>query len=592
MAEISWQNVNAPSNADVFRGMALASQGLDRAGASFDSAGKTFTDANQTSMNQQDDVRTAAIKSIMSGVSTPEQLAVARGQIDGLTAGMFNQDKVGGIYDSLIPAMKYNAASAVATQGSNQTENEAAVTNPINLAGVIKQAGIDAKYLPTKYDQIDKETSNNLSKSGTIVQAVTDTLPVTNRTIHTVANNGAVLGQGEADIISRGLMDNLINKGLVSQNGLRQGFIDGSVTSDALGRVEQNVIPLQKIESTKYSTGLQTQQDAAEAGKDLEDYKHSILPESLSIARDAAKNILNAGIGRNRIDAYNADPLTIDSNIGGLKASAGLGGAETKQHTKEALVGADNANSTNQLARAAAINAKKEHLNDTWNGPDIGADILKNSPGADPVNISKSMSAFSEIVGDLAQKYPEKDLSAISRTEAARIISAKGGLTDTFGADFWFKDIRKNLHDELKLYITSDEFNNRQEARKTENAILDQNIKDTNDNYNQGRQEQPKPVSETVKSDPPKDTPVSATIPEAPKVKKATTPAEEKTPKQTKEEYMKNFMTPTEPITVSIGGIHKKVPGPSLYESDYRRHFWSPERVAEAQYREKFGSQK
>jgi len=392
MAEISWQNVNAPSNDAVFRGMALASAGLDRASAGFEGAGKTLTDANQANMDQADAAKTAAIKSIMSGVSTPEQLAEARGQIAGLAGGMFNQDKAGGIYDSLVPAMTNNAGNTVKTQGSNQTQSLANINDPV--------AQQKAKYDVEQYDATAAENQR---------------IALLNDKIATVFKANDVFN------LDHYLGNRINNANIIAKTTDTKAGID-AVQSSKLDPIIQSTTNMKDLTgATEAAHRAETRQKQSAEYQKQDDI--------------TADNLLRGEMNKNVVDFWKTGPQQPLAEIGGLEGTMQLGAAKTKADYAEATnkrTVAENApeeaaqKTYSVLSDRASQYAKEQKtLKETRFNQDSMGSVYKNAET--PVdNIADLSNTFAEAKYQ-ASKELNMDLTHVSQ-EAMNEIALRGNL--------------------------------------------------------------------------------------------------------------------------------------------------------------------
>lgn len=91
--QITWQNINAPSNDSAMRGFASAGDNFNRA---FDSLGgilKGAEVAQQYRVDQADEAKVLAFKEAMSKARTPDEVATLQGQWDTMRSDMTNKGR-------------------------------------------------------------------------------------------------------------------------------------------------------------------------------------------------------------------------------------------------------------------------------------------------------------------------------------------------------------------------------------------------------------------------------------------------------------------------------------------------------------------
>jgi hypothetical protein len=219
MAEITWQNVNAPSNADVFRGMALAAAGLDTATNTFKAAGDTFAKANQNAMDQSDAAKLLQAKAALAQAKTP------------------------GEYDAVIAAqtptlMTYNnpdTASKFITDSSGTFSNQMANRLAGGTSGTSAQVG-------------EIQAPEKIDRATTEADAYTGAAPLLHEAALKKTLAGAQFGLGKAntelslvpsaisanDVDAVNKVDQALYGGLLTQNSLFPKY-----TSDLLNQTTQ-----------------------------------------------------------------------------------------------------------------------------------------------------------------------------------------------------------------------------------------------------------------------------------------------------------------------------------------------------------------
>lgn len=153
---ITWQNVNAPSNAEAVRGFAAAQLGI---GNAFDKLGGLITDreaVNQKTADRTDDAAVQRMLDTIHGAATPEALAALRqsGQLDQMRAAL-------------------NPALLAKVRGAEDAR----------LASIQQQTGVNNAFTISQIKQPMLEAD---------AQAAVGRAPVLRQTADTVAKNAAV----------------------------------------------------------------------------------------------------------------------------------------------------------------------------------------------------------------------------------------------------------------------------------------------------------------------------------------------------------------------------------------------------------------
>ena len=131
MAEISWQNVNAPSNDAVFKGMLLASQGVTSAAESFKDMGTQLNKVNTDVMKQQDEAKSYAIKSLLAGTKNVGEVDAVMPKIQELSGSMNDKGSAGTLISSIMSdaQKQYTARESALTSGFNA--DKATIEQPL-----------------------------------------------------------------------------------------------------------------------------------------------------------------------------------------------------------------------------------------------------------------------------------------------------------------------------------------------------------------------------------------------------------------------------------------------------------------------------
>ena len=392
MAEISWQNVNAPSNEAVFRGMALASAGLDRAAAGFEGAGKTLTDANQANMNQQDDARKLAVKSILANTKSVAEVDAQMGNIQSILGGM--NDK----------------GSAATMMGSI--------------------SGDTAKQFDFRDKGITAGTAAHVGQIG---------IP---EKIQTAENNAALYESIQAPNQNTALL----NAGVKSKIGVNDAFNANFYLPQTLQNTDETL----RTEQDKKNRAVaaerilvpitqktQLDQDHLKAveAQNASNYRVRQSPDYQKQSDIAADILLRGEMNKNVVDFWKTGPQQALAEIGGLEGTMQLGAAKTKADSAEVLnreTIAVNApveaalKTHGVLADRASQYAKEQKtLKETRFNQDSMGSVYKNA--STPVeNIADLSNTFAEAKYQ-AGKDLKMDLSHISQ-EAMNEIALRGNL--------------------------------------------------------------------------------------------------------------------------------------------------------------------
>lgn len=150
MAQITWQNVNAPTNADVFKGMALAAANFNDGASSLSKLGDHLQTVNQDILDRADASKALQAKAALVSAQNPAEYRRALASTIALGSQMNDANKASTLVQNAAPINQSAIEAQNLAQGASQTMEINGITHPIKVNDAEDKVAVEEAVAPIR----------------------------------------------------------------------------------------------------------------------------------------------------------------------------------------------------------------------------------------------------------------------------------------------------------------------------------------------------------------------------------------------------------------------------------------------------------
>jgi hypothetical protein len=301
---ITWQNIQAPSNREVFREFAGASDGIL---GGFDRLSKVFSDREAVNQGVADRGRQAAQEgylNLLQGYKTPEELQAARmsGVLDQRLAELDPRNQA---------AVRGSAEARISSLQGQTTANDAFVRGQVQAPVLLANAEAEAQNAPITRD---------IARTALLQQQALQ--PITNRTAITTANNAGAAADLTAQL-NPSVASNALLEARLRATTLPTQLKEAQNTAEDQALLAATLEASQKYQETKLAGRMKLAPVALKLGLPLDstgapDYQNMSKAERIKFGSEA----IMAGVSKSATsidDLYSGDTKAANTHLNDLR---------------------------------------------------------------------------------------------------------------------------------------------------------------------------------------------------------------------------------------------------------------------------------